>query len=102
MFLEGPSASGGRAAYSTRECGRDFRALGACIRFPLLALLGIFEPVVRVLLCGFALLVVPTALLFKAAAPPRLSVPFWAMLGAAVAAMALLALYHLALRRLAG
>jgi len=67
------------------------------IRLPVLALLIILEPVVRFLLAGLALLVTLNALFF-AALRPLSAFPFWGMLAFAVGCVALLAVYHAALR----
>ena len=72
-------------------------AVWAVARLPVLALLVILEPVVRFLLAGLALLVTLDALFF-AALRPLSAFPFWGMLGFAVACVALLAVYHAALR----
>jgi hypothetical protein len=80
--------------------GAVLKVSWTCIRFPLLALLSLLAPIVSVVLTGFALLVTLTALFFKLAGPPGLSIPFWGMLGTAVLCMALLALYQGALRLL--
>ena len=71
----------------------------AVVRFPVLAILVILEPVVRVLLAGVALLVTLNAL-FLAALRPLSVFPFWSMLGFAVGCVALLAVYYTALRLL--
>lgn len=70
------------------------------VSFPVLALLIILEPVVRVLLAGAALLLTLMAFFWKLAAPPPLHVPFFGMLGVAVGCMALLAAYYFLLRLL--
>lgn len=67
-------------------------ALWACARLPVLALLVIVEPVVRLTLSALALLLVLTALFLKVESSR--AIPFWGMLGSAVGCVALLALYQ--------
>lgn len=71
------------------------------IRIPVFAFLVILEPIVRVLLAGGALLLVLTALFYRAftQVPPF---PFWGMLATGVASMLLLMLYYALLRLLSG
>jgi len=74
------------------------RGLWIAARLPVLTLLVILEPVVRVLLAGFALIFVLVALLLEFTAPAALHVPFWGMLAMGIACAWLLALYYLVLR----
>ncbi len=76
------------------------RVLWHLVRFPVLALLIILEPVVQLLLAGLALLLTLMALFWKLAAPVGLHVPFVGMLGAAVGCIAVLAVYYWVLRLL--
>ena len=70
------------------------------IRLPALALLLILEPVARVLLAGFALLMALSAF-FWLAVLGLAAFPFWRMLLLAVGAWLLLAFYHALTRWLA-
>jgi len=74
------------------------RGLWLAARLPILTLLVILEPVVRVLLAGFALLFVLVALLLELTAPATLHVPFWGMLAVGIGCAWLLALYYFVLR----
>jgi len=67
-------------------------ALWACARFPVLALLVIVEPVVRLGLSALALLLVLNAVFLEVVSSRH--IPFWGMVGAAVGCVALLALYE--------
>jgi hypothetical protein len=64
---------------------------------PLLTVLVILEPAVRVLLAACALLLVLAALFFEFLTP-HTSIPFWGMLAVALGCVALLALYYTLLR----
>jgi hypothetical protein len=75
------------------------RALWALVRLPLLALLGVLEPLVRLLLAGGALLMTLTAIFF-AVVRPISTFPFWGMLGLAAGLVLLLSLYNTLLRLL--
>jgi len=68
------------------------------LRFPALALLVILEPVMRLLLAGFALLLTLTAFFLKLVMPPQAHAPFWGLLALAVGCVAVLTLYYAALR----
>ena len=68
------------------------------IRFPAVAILIILEPVVRLLLAGFALLLTLSAFFLKSVMPPGTHVPFLGMLALAVGCMALLSAYYWILR----
>ncbi len=70
------------------------------IRFPLVALLAILEPVARLLLAGSAVLLTLTAFFLKLVMPPEAHAPFWLLLALGVGCMGLLAVYHAALRLL--
>src|SRR5437660_452175 len=71
----------------------------AVIRLPILGLLVILEPLIRVLLAGSALLITLTAFFYKLVMP-HAPVPFWGMLGIAVGCVMILALYYALLRLL--
>lgn len=73
------------------------RALWTALRLPVLTLLVILEPVVRLVLAGFALLMTLTALFF-ACLRPLSAFPFWGMLAAALGAVGLLAAYYAVVR----
>jgi hypothetical protein len=84
-----------------------FRERAACallcgawkvIRFPVVALMIILEPVARLLLAGFALLMTLTAFFLKLVIPPQAHAPFWTLLAIAVGCMAVLTVYHAILR----
>jgi hypothetical protein len=95
---------------SRTECGPQLRTVGEravwailclswkVIRFPAVAILIILEPVVRLLLAGFALLLTLSALFLKLAMPPGAHVPFLGMLALAVGCTALLSAYYWILR----
>ena len=83
---------------SMGACGLAVRGCWTCVRLPLLALLVILEPLVRLALSALALLLVLTALFFEAVSAR--ATPFWAMLGAGVGCVALLALYQGVIRAL--
>jgi hypothetical protein len=72
--------------------------LWQAIRIPALALFVILEPVVRVVLAGLALLLVLTALFYRAIGMPQF--PFWTVLALGVGSALLLALYYALLRLL--
>jgi hypothetical protein len=97
MDLRKPDAlsSGGLAV---RTVGALLHALYAAVRLPVLTLLVILEPVVRVLLAGLALLFVLVAVLLELSAPPALHVPFWGMLATGIGCAWILALYYWVLR----
>ena len=73
------------------------RAAWTLIRLPVLALLVILEPVVRVILAGFALLMTLTAF-FWVAVLGLSAFPFWRMLALAIGAWLLLAFYYALVR----
>ena len=68
------------------------------VRFPLVALMVILEPVARLLLAGFALLITLTAFFLELVMPPQAHVPFWTLLAIAVGCMAVLTAYYAILR----
>jgi len=68
------------------------------IRFPVVALMIVLEPVVRLLLAGFALLMTLTALFLKLVMPLQAHAPFWTLLAIAVGCMAVLTVYYAILR----
>jgi|SRR5580700_3616140 hypothetical protein len=70
------------------------------IRFPVVALMIVLEPIVRMLLAGFALLMTLTAFLLRLVMPPQAHAPFWTLLAIAVGCMAVLTLYYAILRLL--
>lgn len=74
--------------------------LWQAVRIPALALLVILEPLVRVILAGAALLIVLTALFYRALGMPHF--PFWTMLAFGIGSALLLALYYALLRLLSG
>jgi len=79
--------------------GLALRAMWTLVRVPVLALLVILEPVARLILAGFALLMTLTALFWFAVG--GLSVlRFWGLLGLGVGAWLLLALYYALVRSL--
>ena len=71
--------------------------LWQAIRWPVLALLIVLEPVVRFVLCGFALLGTLTALMLRFTVD-RPQFPFWGMLGVSLSCVALQMLYYAAIR----
>lgn len=73
------------------------RAAWTALRLPILALLVVLEPVIRVVLAGFALLMTLTALFF-ACLRSLSDFPFWGMLGVAIGAFGLLAAYYAVVR----
>jgi hypothetical protein len=87
---------------AVRAVGAVLHALYAAVRLPVLTLLVILEPVLRVLLAGLALLLVLVAVLLEFTAPPALHVPFWGLLAAAIGSAWTLALYYWILRLLSG
>jgi hypothetical protein len=74
------------------------RALWACVRFPMLALLVVLEPIVGFVLGALALLLVLSALFLKTVSSHP--IPFAAMLASGVGCVALLALYRAIIRLL--
>ena len=88
-------SSGGFASRATRATARG---LWIAARLPVLTLLVILEPVVRVLLAGFSLLFVLVAFVLELTAPATLHVPFWGMLAMGIGCAWLLALYYLLVR----
>jgi hypothetical protein len=90
MFL-----SGGLLGRTIRAA---VRGLWIAARLPVVTVLVILEPVVRVLLAGFALLFVLVAFVLELTAPAALHVPFWGMLAMGIGCAWLLALYYLVLR----
>jgi hypothetical protein len=71
------------------------------IRWPILSLLIVLEPIVRVTLCAFALLGTLTALFWRFAVDPP-GFPFFTILLLSLACVPLLALYYTLLRVFAG
>ena len=84
---------------SGRALSGTLRAMLLAVRLPLLALLAILEPVMRVLLAGAALLTTLTAL-FLALVRPLGTFPFFGMLAVSIGLVLLLTLYYAVLRRL--
>ena len=87
------------SAFGRHAAAATLRTAWTLIRLPLLALLVILEPVVRVVLTGLALLVTLTAF-FWLALRGLSAFPFWGMLGLGVSALLLLALYYALMRLL--
>ena len=83
--------------YDARAAGLALRAAWTLIRLPVMALLVILEPVARVALAGFALLMTLTAFLW-AALRGLSAVPFWSLLAIGIGALLLLALYYALMR----
>lgn len=96
--MRGSDASLRLSRSSTGAAALVVRTCWACLRLPVLTLLVIVEPLVRLALSALALLLVLTALFFEAVSAR--AIPFWAMLGAAVGCVALLALYQALVRAL--
>jgi len=71
------------------------------IRLPVLALLVVLEPLVRLLLGACALIAVLCAFFFKLASN-RPDFPFWGTLGFSLGCVALLAAYHALIRVFSG
>jgi hypothetical protein len=74
------------------------RALWTCMRFPVLALLVILEPLVRFTLAALALLLVLMAFVLEIVSSR--AIPFVAMLAAGVGCVAVLVLYQALIRAL--
>jgi hypothetical protein len=89
-----PSSGG----FASRAARATARGLWIAARLPVLTVLVILEPVVRVLLAGFALLFVLVAFVLELTAPATLHVPFWGMLAMGIGCAWLLALYYLLVR----
>jgi hypothetical protein len=66
------------------------------VRLPALAFLVILEPIVRFILAASALLLVLTALFYRAIGMPHF--PFWTMLALGIGSALLLALYYALMR----
>lgn len=81
--------------------GELTRLVWTAVRLPILALLVILEPVVRLVLAAGALLTTLTAG-FYALVRPATHVPVWGMLAIAVGCFLLLALYYVVLNALRG
>lgn len=75
--------------------------LWQAVRWPTLALLIVLEPLVRVILCGLALLGVLTAFFWQFVVHPP-GFPVFTTLGLSLACVPLLALYYAVLRFLSG
>ena len=73
------------------------RAVWTLLRLPVLALLVILEPVARVVLAGFALLMTLTAF-FWGALLGLSAFPFWGILALAIGAWLLLGFYYALVR----
>ncbi len=84
-------------ALGGRATAMALRAAWTVVRLPVLALLVILEPVARVVLASFALLMTLTAF-FWVAVLGLAAFPFWRMLALAIGAWLLLALYYAVLR----
>jgi hypothetical protein len=68
------------------------------VRWPVLALLILLEPLVGVVLHGLALVLFLTAFLFRFAVN-RPEFPFWTMIGASLCCIGVLMLYYAAMRQ---
>jgi hypothetical protein len=90
-----PSSSPGLVR---RSAAAILWASWTAIRLPCLAVLIVLEPVVRLVFAGSALLIVLAAFFFACVRPH--TAPFWGMLGVAVGAVFILALYYALLRLL--
>jgi hypothetical protein len=97
MNVRGSQTSFSSAEAASRIAGAALQAGWMLLRLPVLAILVILEPLVRVLLGAFALLLVLAALFLECVAPQG-SMPFWGMLATAVGCVALLALYYAIVR----
>ncbi|MDB6103304.1 MAG: hypothetical protein JWO52_3303 [Gammaproteobacteria bacterium] len=85
-----------RQIYTACACGLAW-LLWQAIRWPVLALLIVLEPLIRTVLCGFALFGTLTALMIRFAAD-RPEFPFWGTLGVSLSCVGLLMLYYAAIR----
>jgi hypothetical protein len=85
-----------RAPFRT-GLGVLLRGTWLAARWPLLAVLVILEPVIRLLLAGSALLLALTALFFVLVRSPA-AFPFWGMLGVSTSLVLALTLYYAILR----
>jgi len=84
---------------STRFPSTVLRLGWAAVRLPILALLVVLEPVVKLVLAGSALLILLTAIFF-ALVRPLSTFPFFGMLSVAAGSVLLLALYYALMRLL--
>lgn len=91
--LHSERLSGGRPIWVTRILWIVWQV----IRWPVLALLILLEPLVGVILYGLALLLFLTALLFRFAVN-RPEFPFWTMIGVSLACIGVLMLYYAAMQ----
>ena len=73
--------------------------LWQAIRWPILMLLIMLEPLIRTALCGFALLGILTAIMIRCAAD-RPHFPFWGTLGLSMFSVGILLLYYASIRLL--
>jgi hypothetical protein len=73
------------------------RATWLAVRWPLLAVLVILEPIIRLLLASSALLLALTALFFVLVRSPA-TFPFWGILGVSTGLVLALTLYYATLR----
>jgi hypothetical protein len=83
---------------AVRTVAALLHALYAAVRLPVLTLLVVLEPLVRVLLAGVALLFVLVAVLLELSAPQALHVPFCGLLATGIGCAWILALYYWILR----
>jgi hypothetical protein len=88
-------SSGGVAV---RAVGALLHAFYAAVRLPVLTLLVVLEPLVRVFLAGVALLFVLVAVFLELSAPRALHVPFCGLLATGIGCAWILALYYWILR----
>jgi hypothetical protein len=89
-----------RGACTTFACGILW-LLWQAIRWPVLTFLIVLEPLVRFVLCGFALLGTLTALMFRFTVD-RPQFPFWGTLGLSLSCVGLLMLYYAVIRLFSG
>jgi hypothetical protein len=80
------------------RCGLVVQALMNCVRWPLLTVLVIIEPLVRFALAALALLLVLTSVFLECVSSRP--IPFLGMLATAVGCVALLSLYQALIRAL--
>jgi hypothetical protein len=78
--------------------GQVLAALWALVRVPIAVILLVLEPLVRITLVGFALLLGLALMVFKLGAPAGFTMPFWPLLTASVGCIALFWIYDVVLR----
>jgi ABC-type methionine transport system permease subunit len=97
VLVRTQESTGGNANVAAWVLGSVWNLL----RVPFAVLLLALEPLVRITLVGFALLLAFVVVLLKLAGPPGFTLPFWTLLMASGACIALLWGYHTVLRFLA-